>query len=168
MEFRDILDKRVSVRRFKNTKITEAQINALMQAAMRAPSAVNRNPWKFIVVENEDKLKELKGASRYTGYDAPLAIIVCGDPERFLAEPNDSYWIQDCSAATENILLACVNEGLGAVWCGIHPQEDAVANVRNMLDLGELIQLHVISVGVPQNEPVAKDRFEEDRIVYVK
>mgnify|MGYP003293721890 CR=1 FL=1 len=168
MELKDVLLKRRSVRRFKEEKVSREMINELMHAAMSGPSACNKRPWKFFVITNEEKLIELKNASRFSKMDAPLAIVVCGDLSRRLPKALASYWIQDCSAATENILLRVTDLGLGAVWCGLHPQKSAEDKVKEFLKLNdELIPLSLIWIGYPNEEPEARDQYEEECIVYV-
>ena len=134
---------------------------------MSGPSACNKKPWQFYVVKNEKKLEELKSASRFTKISAKLAIVVCGDLAKALPLKFSQYWIQDCSAATENILLRATDLGLGAVWCGIHPQDGAEDRVREILDLPKKqIPLNVIFMGHPAEEPEARDQFDESRVHY--
>ena len=116
MELLDAILKRRSIRRFTKDKINIEKIDILLKAAMSAPSAANRKPWEFYVITDEKILNELRSASKYTNYEASLAIIVCGNLTKALDEPNTSYWIQDCSAASENILLAVTDMNLGSVW----------------------------------------------------
>ena len=117
MEVKDALLKRRSIRKFKDEPISQEIIEELLIAAMSAPSACNKRPWEFYIITNKDKLQELKKASRFARYDAPLAIVVCGNLSHALPLSFSSYWIQDCSAATQNILLRVTDLGLGAVWC---------------------------------------------------
>lgn len=169
MEFNEVIRTRRSVRRFTEQKITEEEINTLLHAAMNAPSACRKDPWDFYVIENEEVLEQLKASSRYTNYTAPLAVIVCGDRNRFLDGDNAEYWIQDCSAATENLLLAAVDLGLGAVWCGIHPQKEPLENVKRILNLPENdIPLNVIFIGHPAQQPVPADRYSENNVYRIR
>ena len=132
MEVKDALLKRRSIRKFKEDKISEELINELLIAAMSAPSACNKKPWEFFVITNEEKLQELKKASRFARYDAPLAIVVCGNLSKALPLQLSTYWIQDCSAATQNILLRVTDLGLGAVWCGAHPQKNVEKKMQRI------------------------------------
>ena len=168
MELKKVLLKRRSIRKFKEDKVSKEMIDELMHAAMSGPSACNKRPWKFYVISNEEKLEELKNASRFSKITAPLAIIVCGDLSRRLPKAFASYWIQDCSAATENILLRVTDLGLGAVWCGLHPQKQAEEKVSELLELNEeLIPLSLIWIGHPDEEQEARDQYEEDRVCYI-
>lgn len=167
MELKDVLLKRRSVRKFTEQEVSKDLIDELLHAGMSGPSACNKKPWEFYVVTNKDKLNELKGASLFTRFNAPLAIIVCGDLSRSLPLKLSSYWIQDCSAATENILLRVTDLGLGAVWCGIHPQKKAEDKVRKCLDLPEKhIPLNIIFIGYPDENPEPRDQYDEKRVHY--
>ena len=168
MELKEALLKRRSIRKFKEDKVSKDMIDELMHAAMSGPSACNKRPWKFYVISNEEKLLELKNASRFSKISAPLAIVVCGDLSRRLPRAFETYWIQDCSAATENILLRVTDLGLGAVWCGLHPQKQAEEKVSEILELSEeLIPLSLIWIGHPDEQQPARDQYEEDRVCYI-
>ena len=169
MELKEVLLKRRSIRKFKEDKISDEIIHELMIAAMSGPSACNKRPWEFYVITNEDKLKELRKASRFGRFSAPLAIVVCGNLKRSLPLNFSTYWIQDCSAATENILLRATDLGLGAVWCGGHPQKSVENNLREILEIGStLVPLNIIFIGYPAEEHEARTQLEESRIHYVK
>ena len=169
MELKDALLKRRSVRKFTEEAVSEEMIKELLHAAMSGPSACNKKPWEFYVVTNPEKLEELKGASKFTKMNSKLAIIVCGNLSRALPMHFANYWIQDCSSATENILLRVTDLGLGAVWCGIHPQKQAEKKVRQILDIPQSqVPLNIIHIGHPAEEPEARDQYEEKRIHYIK
>lgn len=139
-----------------------------MHAAMSGPSACNKRPWQFYVVTDPEIIKELRGASRFTGITAPAAIVVCGDLRHALPMQLADYWVQDCSAATENILLAAVDLGLGAVWCGIYPQKRPQERVRELLGLNDkLMPLNVIWIGHPADTPSPRDQYDADRVHYI-
>ena len=169
MELKEALLKRRSVRKFTEEPVSEEMIEELLHAAMSGPSACNKKPWDFYVVSNKEVLKELQSASKFTKMTAPLAMIVCGNLSRALPLGMAEYWIQDCSAATENILLRVTDLGLGAVWCGIHPQKRAVQKVREILGMnGKMVPLNIILIGHPAEEPEARDQYDENRVHYVK
>lgn len=130
MEVKDALLRRRSVRKFTDEPVSEEQISELLHAAMSGPSACNKRPWEFYVITNGEVLEELRTASKFSGISAPLAIVVCGNLGRALPMQLADYWIQDCSAATENILLRATDLGLGTVWCGMHPQKRPEEKVR--------------------------------------
>lgn len=167
MELKEIMLKRRSIRKFSNKKISKEIIETLLHYAMSAPSACNKQPWEFYVITNEEKLKELKNASRFSRYDSPLNIIVCGNLKRSLPLGMAEYWIQDCSAAIENILLGVTSLNLGAVWCGLYPQKNAVKKVREILELDEkIIPLGLIHIGYPDIEAIPRDQYNEKYIHY--
>ncbi len=169
MELREVLLKRRSVRKFTDEAVSEEMIQELLHAAMSGPSACNMKPWEFYVVTNPEKVEELKKASKFTKISSKMAMVVCGNLKRSLPLQMASYWIQDCSAATENILLRVTDLGLGAVWCGIHPQKKAEERVREMLDIpNSQVPLNVIFVGHPAEEPEARDQYDEKRVHYIK
>ena len=169
MELKEVLLKRRSVRRFADRAVPDEMINELMHAAMSGPSACNKLPWQFYVVTHEEKLAALRKTTLFTRMNAPLAIVVCGDLSHALPRELADYWIQDCSAATENILLRAVDLGLGAVWCGIHPQKKAEKKVADLLELGDkLIPLNIIWVGYPNEQPEARDQFDAQRVHFVR
>ena len=160
---------RVSVREFTGEKISEAQIDTLLRAAMAAPSAINKQPWAFIVVTDEALIAQLGEAlpySRCSNHPA-VAIIPCGDLTKAIPGEMANFWINDVSAATENLLLAAHAMGLGAVWTGLHPDMNRARLVQEMLGLPEhIIPLCVVPVGVPAEQPEVKDKFKPENIHY--
>lgn len=168
MELKEVLLKRRSVRKFTEEAVSQDMIEELLHAAMSGPSACNKKPWEFYVITNPQKLEELKESSMFTKISSKLAIVVCGNLSRALPMKMADYWIQDCSAATENILLRVTDLGLGAVWCGIHPQKRAEEKVRQMLDIPKSqVPLNLIFIGHPAEEPEARDQYEEKRVHYI-
>ena len=169
MELKDLLLKRRSVRKFKEDKISDEIINELLIAGMSGPSACNRRPWEFYVVSNEEKLNEVKKASLFSRFNAPLAIVICGNLSKALPLKLSSYWIQDCSAATENILLRAVDLGLGACWCGSHPQERVEENLRKCLNLDKnIVPLNIIFIGYPNESPEPRHQYDENKVHFIK
>ena len=160
---------RVSVREFTGEKISEAQIDTLLRAAMAAPSAINKQPWAFVVVTDEAiiaKLGEALPYSRCSNHPA-VAIIPCGDLTKAIPGEMGAFWINDVSAATENLLLAAHAMGLGAVWTGLHPDMNRARLVQDMLGLPEhIIPLCVVPVGVPAEQPAVKDKYLPENIHY--
>ena len=160
---------RVSVREFTGEKISEAQIDTLLRAAMAAPSALNKQPWAFIVVTDEAviaKLGEALPYSRCSNHPA-VAFIPCGDLSKAIEGEMANFWINDVSAATENLLLAAHAMGLGAVWTGLHPDMTRVKMVQDLMGLPEhIIPLCVVPVGVPAEQPEIKDKYQPENIHY--
>ena len=165
----DNIMTRVSVREFTGEKISAEQIDTLLRAAMAAPSAINKQPWAFIVVTDEAIIAQLGEAlpySRCANHPA-VAIIPCGDLSKAIPGEMGAFWINDVSAATENLLLAAHAMGLGAVWTGLHPDMNRAAMVQQMLGLPEhIIPLCVVPVGVPAEQPEIKDKYKPENIHY--
>lgn len=169
MEVKEALLKRRSIRKFEDTPVKEEDILELLHAGMSGPSAVNKRPWEFYVVTNKEKLLELKKSSPFSKIEAPIAIIVCGNLLRTLPLKLADYWIQDCSASTENILLRATDLGLGAVWCGAHPQKGAVKAIRKVLNVPiHHLPLNIIYVGYPKEEREARDQYDEERVTFIR
>ena len=169
MELNEVLLKRRSIRKFTEEAVSEEDINEILHAAMSGPSACNRTPWEFFVVTNPETLEKLRKAARYSKIKSPLAIVVCGNLSKALPLQLSPFWIQDCSAATENILLRVTDLGLGAVWCGVHPMKTAEKNVREALSLPEkLIPLNIIHIGHPAENPEPRDQYNEKKVHFVR
>ena len=160
---------RTSVRSYLHKPVDAAQIEQLLRAGMAAPSAVNKQPWHFVVVTDRAQLKELAKANPYAGMaaQAPLAIVVCGDMKKALDGEARMFWVQDCSAATENILLAANAMGLGAVWTGTFPDQNRCKDVSAILKLPEhIIPLCTIVIGYPAGKNTPKDKWNPENISY--
>ena len=160
---------RTSIRSFTDRAVSADTIEMLLRAGMAAPTAVNKQPWHFVVVNDRAKLDELGGNGRQSQMwkESPLAIVVCGDMNKALEGPAQAFWVQDCSAATENILLAAHALGLGAVWTGCYPMEERMANVSQVLNLPEtIIPLCVIVMGYPNEQPDPKDKWKPENVTY--
>jgi len=158
----DTILARRSIRKYTGRPVGDGEIGALLEAGMSAPSASNRKPWHFVVVRNPETLAGLADAHPHGKMlrEAAAAIAVCGD-----TGISPDYWVQDCSASTENILLAVTALGLGAVWLGCHPRADRVAAVREILGIPEQIGiLSLISIGHPAEEKEARTQYDEARV----
>lgn len=167
MELKNALLMRRSVRKFTDEAVSGEHIDALLHAAMSGPSACNRCPWEFCVITNKETISSLREASRFSKMNAPLAIVVCGNLSRSLPVQLSEYWIQDCSAATENILLCATDLGLGAVWCGAHPQKRVVERIKKLLCLKDnWIPLNIIWIGHPAESPEPRDQYDIKRVHY--
>lgn len=159
---------RASVRQFTNQPVDKATLETIVRAGMAAPSAVNKQPWAFVVVTEREALDNLESAHPHANLKtATAAIIVCGDTEKALPGAAREYWIQDCSAATQNILLAAHALGLGAVWCGVHPSAERVSEVSKVLGLpASVIPLNIITMGYPAAQPQPKDKWKPENVHY--
>lgn len=162
---------RTSIRAFTDAPVSDETIEQLLRAGMAAPSAVNKQPWAFVVVkgrENLDRLSEVHPNARMLK-SAQAAIVVCGDMTKALEGMGRDFWIQDASAATENILLAAHALGLGAVWTGVYPNPERTAAISEVLELPEyIIPLNVIPFGYPVEMPAPKDKWNPENVHYNK
>ena len=158
-----ILTRR-SIREYTDEPVTDEQVETMLKAAMAAPSAANKQPWHFIVVRDQALREAFTQFHPHSAMlrEAPVGILVCGDTE---LELGDGYWVQDCSAATENLLIAANAIGLGAVWLGITPRADRVAQTKALFGLPDnVIPLGMISVGHPAEEKEPGDRYQAQRV----
>jgi len=168
MEAINAILTRRSVRKYTDKPVTDEQIKQLLEAGMAAPSAHNKQPWYFIVVEKRETLLEIPKFHPYSKMleTSPLAVVVCGDEE---IDGGTGFWVQDCSAATQNILIAARSLGLGAVWLGVYPQMKLVEGLKKVLSIPEKITpLCIISVGNPAEEKPASNRYNEARVRHEK
>lgn len=158
---------RASVRSFSDREVESATLDSLLHAAMAAPTAMDIRPWHFIVV-NEREMLDTIGAM--AGAWAPVgrsraAVVVCGSTVGRNPGTDNGFWMQDCSAATENLLLAAHAMGLGAVWCGAYPHADRVVSLRTYFSLPDtIVPLNVVALGYPASDVVAKRKFNDNRI----
>lgn len=160
-----ILTRR-SIRRYTDRNVERSVVLELLEAAMSAPSAGNEQPWHFIIIEDRKVLNELPRIHPYAAMarEASVAIVVCGDTT---LEKHQGFWVQDCSAAIQNLLLAAHAKGLGAVWTGIYPIPDRVQGFRMLLGLPEnVIPLALIPLGYPAEKGGRQQRFNEKRVHY--
>ena len=160
---------RTSVRAYKNREIESDKIEIMLNAAMAAPTAGNKQPWTFIVIKDRKTLTTISDNMRTMrmAKDAPIAIVVCGDMKKTFDGNGLDYWVEDTSAATENLLLAAHALGLGAVWCGIYPLPERVKFLQELLKLpDDIIPLNVIPIGYPAEAPAPKNKWKPELIHY--
>ena len=165
----DNIATRTSIRDYEARPVEKEKIEKMLRAAMAAPTAMNKQPWHFVVVDQRNVLDALAGANPYAKMlkKAPLAIVVCGNTDKMIEGDGRDFWIQDASAATENLLLAAHAMGLGAVWTGAYPSEERCISISKVLSLSDnLIPLNMIVVGYPAEQPQPKQKFKEENISY--
>ncbi|MCD7970182.1 MAG: nitroreductase family protein [Alistipes sp.] len=159
----DVIFERKSVRAYTDQPVEAEKIDLMVRAAMAAPTGMDRRPWEIVVVDDRavlDKMCEGLAAARMLE-QAPLAVIVCGDTDR------SSYWYLDCSAATQNLLLAAEAQGLGAVWTAAYPYQERMGVVIDALNLPDnILPLAVIPVGYPAGPETPKDKYNPDKVHY--
>ena len=161
---------RTSIRQYADQPVEQEKIDIMLKAAMSAPTAVNLQPWHFIVIDDKATLDQLSGRQPS---NAPLMIAVCGDTDKTTMPDGKTklpdFWVQDVSAAIENLLLAAHAQGLGAVWTGVYPVMERTAEVANILNCPKnIIPVAVVRVGYPGESPEPKDKFKEENISYNK
>lgn len=163
----NILTRR-SIRKFLSTPVSDDDIDTILKAAMHAPSAANKQPWGFIIVKDRkllDKIPEIHPYAKMA-QEASVAIIVCGDTRR---SDDRGFWVQDCAAASQNILLAANSLGLGSVWCGIYPRQDLYEKFQEMFNLPkEVYPVSFIPIGYPAEEKPSVKRYDENKLHYNK
>ena len=162
----DNLYARRSIRSFTSEPVSQDQIDTLLRAAMAAPSAGNRKPWHFVVVTDAGVRAALAQAHPHAASiaQAPLGLVPCGDPALgFPGRPE--YWVQDLSAATENVLLAATGMGLGSVWCGVYPVPERVQAVRRILGIPEEVTpFALVVVGHPAEQKEPRTQYDPQRV----
>jgi nitroreductase len=164
MEVIAAIHSRRSIRKYTEKKVSAEQVEMLINAAMSAPSAMNYQPWHFIVFNEDKSLNEIAAAIPHAEMvkSAPLAILICGDTK---LDSTIEYIVQDCSAAIQNMLLAAHSFGLGACWIAVYPIKDVMQNVRNYLRLPDnIIPVSLISIGYPAEELPVENRFNPERV----
>lgn len=161
----DTIYARRSIRKFTEESVSDEQIETLLKAAMAAPSATNAQPWRFVVTRDPERLAAIRKEMPLAKINAPLAILVCADLSIFKRPIVERFWTQDCSAATQNILLAAVGLGLGAVWCGVHPVPLIEKRIEKLLDLPVNVKvLNVIFIGHPAEEKEARSQYDSQKV----
>jgi nitroreductase len=164
MEALQAILSRRSIRLYTSEPVKAELVDELLHAAMSAPSAGNQQPWQFVIITERQKLDVIPTFHPYAGMVklAPVAILVCGDTR---LDKNKGYWVQDCSAATQNLLLAAHAHGLGAVWVGVYPREERMKDFRKLLGIPEeVIPFALIPLGYPAEAKPPSNRYDLSRI----
>jgi nitroreductase len=162
MDLFDAIHNRRSIRKYDPGPVAPDTIRDILRAAMMAPSAGNEQPWQFVVVTDRGKLAGIREIHPYAGMaaQAPLGILVCGD---LSLEKYPGFWVQDCAAAMQNLLLAAHGSGLGAVWTGIYPLEERIRGFRTLFELpAQVIPLGFAVMGFPAQK--SPDRYRAERV----
>ncbi len=164
MKVMEAILKRRSIRQFTNQPIAKDDLTTLLRAAMMAPTARNCQEWEFIVVHNKETFKKMMHVHPYAKMleQADCAIVVCGNIQR---EHAPGYWMADCGAATQNILLAATALGIGSVWLGVYPNEERMNGLAQILGLPDYVKpLNIIALGYPNEQKEEVDRFDPAKI----
>lgn len=163
MELYNALLNRRSIRKYSDKELPNGVIDYLLKSAMYAPSAMNNQAWQFVVVNQREKLDDIfKIIPQEMLKSAKAAILVCGD---FNLEKNIDYIQQNCSAATQNILLAAHGLGLGSCWIGVYPVKETISGLQKLFNLPEyVIPITLVSLGYPAENPVAEERYKGEKV----
>jgi len=156
--------RRRSIRNYTKEPVSEEALREFIRAGMAAPSAGNQQPWHFIIIDRRDLLDAIADIHPYAQMlrQAHAAILVCGDLD---LERHEGFWVQDCSAATENILLEIADRGFGGVWLGVYPRNDRVQGIRKLLEIPErVVPFSLIAVGHPAERKEPEREFLEERL----
>lgn len=168
----NIIFKRVSVRKYKTEPVSKEKVEMLLKAGMAAPSARNLQPWEFLVIQNKETLQKIAqlGPNAHMLSEAPLAIVVCGNLDKETEHvKGKNYWVQDCSAVTQNIMLQAVEFGLGSVWIGTFPKEEMMKPLKQFLKLPDnIIPFSTIAIGYAAEDVEPKDKFDKTKVHYEK
>lgn len=160
-----IIKKRRSIRSFTDQPVEEEKLTQLLEAAMSAPSGMDAQPWEFVVITEKEVLDKFRRGLMFAKMNAPAAVCVLGSSRVQKNRAGDKFWVQDCSAATENILLAATALGLGSVWIGIYPVTMFQRQVTNILNLPEgVTPFNLIYIGYPAEIKEARTQYDENRV----
>lgn len=168
MDIFEVILKRRSIRKYTDKEIPEFLIQDLLKAAMYAPSAMNYQSWQFIVINERQKLEDILKIISHAEMlkSAQLAILICGDLN---LDKNIDYLQQNCSAATQNLMLWAHGAGLGTCWIGVYPVKEIVIGLQKLFNLPEhVIPISLVSIGYPAENPVPDERFKVEKIHYNK
>ena len=165
-----IIHQRKSVRNFSDKPVTKEQLEAIVRAGMAAPTAINTQPWQFLVIDDKKIISNYAEGNRaaFMINKCQALVVICGDMN-IGNDRSKAFWVQDVSAATENLLLAVESLGLGAVWTGVYPIEERVKEVKAKFELPEnVIPLCVVLVGYPDGTDQPKDKWKPERLHWNK
>ncbi|MAT41700.1 MAG: nitroreductase family protein [Anaerolineaceae bacterium] len=167
MTIPEIIQKRRSIRKYLPQEVEKEKLELLVAAAMTAPTACNSQPWEFVIIKEQEVLQKLQSKLLFARYNAPAGIVVCGNLKIANNSAAKHYWVQDCSAATENILLTAVSLGLGSVWIGVYPLPSVIKPVSEILNLPEyVIPLNLIYVGYPAEEKQNRPQLSQQNRIH--
>ena len=169
METLEAIFNRRSIRDYTDELVTEAEIEILLRAAFSAPTAANTQPWEFVVINEKEVLDKIRDKMYFARYNAPLAIVVCGNMKYAFKSLDKDLWICDCSAAIENMILAATDIGLANVWIGIYPIQSKMATMQKIIDLPEHVKpLGMVYFGHGTYQEPGRCRYNEKAVYWQK
>lgn len=166
MQLMEAIHTRRSIRKFTDKDVPDAAIKQILEAAMMAPSAGNAQPWQFVVTTDRERLDATQHFHPHLKMvaQAPVGILLCGD---LSLEKYPGFWVQDCSAAMQNMLLAIHDLGLGAVWTGVYPDKGNIQKFSDLFNLPtNVVPLGFVPLGWPDQHPKSTSRYKQDRVHY--
>lgn len=164
MDAIECIRTRRSVRQYGAGAVPEEALKEILESAMCAPSAGNEQPWHFVVLKDREILKRIPSFHPYAKMapSASVAILVCGEPR---LEKHKGFWVQDCAAATQNLLLAAHALGFGGVWVGVHPKEEREQGFRDLLNIpAHVVPFALVPLGAPAEKTGQVPRYRADRV----
>lgn len=168
MDLYDALLARRSCRKYKKKEVSDEQIDKILRAAMAAPSAINKQPWEFYVIKNKELQRKIKDIAPAWDRNSTLLIIVAGNKDKFITGRED-FWIEDCGAAVENMLLEATELKLGSLWCGVYPSKERMAALKKLIALpNNQIPFALIHFGYPDEKNDPRTQHDEEKIHYIK
>lgn len=171
MNTTEAIRARRSIRKYKQGEhIPQEHIDMLLEAAMCAPSAMNKRPYSFLVIENAEMKNRIAEAHPYAKFlrEASLCIVVCGDPSAYPQPPGQEFWPQDCAAATQTLMLQATQLGYGTCWSAIYPNSERCAIFAKLLDIGNAVPFSLIAVGVPDEAPNRRGFYDKQKVRYIR
>jgi nitroreductase len=161
--------KRRSIRKYTNQPVTKEQLEQILQAAMAAPSGMNGMPWEFVAINDPAQMEKLHQTTQFSNYNAPAAIIVCGNPSLSTEAASERFWVEDCSLAAGNILIAATELGLGTVWVGMYPNETRYQSLSAMFGIPvKSIPVCLIYLGYADESKPSRTQYDEKRVHWQK
>ena len=168
MDAMEVILTRRSIRKYVDKPIDENILKKLINAGVSAPSAGNQQPWHFVVIDDKnifDEILQFHPNAKMLK-QCQKAILICGDLN---LEKFKGYWLLDCSAATQNMLLAAHTMGLGSCWLGVYPRVERIKGIQKIFSMPEnIIPFSLIALGYPDEKHGPVSRYEEARIHYNK
>ena len=161
--FTAILNRR-SIRKYSDKAMPDGALDKLLKSAMYAPSAMNNQAWQFVVINQRKKLDEILKVISHAEMlkSAQAAVLICGDLD---LEKNIDYVQQNCSAATQNLMLCAHGLGLGSCWIGVYPVKEIISGLQDLFKLPEhIVPISLVSLGYPAENPIAEDRFKNEKV----
>jgi len=164
MELHEALLKRRSCRKYLDKEVVDKDVDTILEAAMAAPSAINKQPWEFYVIKNKILQRRIKDIAPAWDRNSPLLIVVTGNKDLFIPERED-FWLEDCGASVENMLLEATNLGLGSLWCGVYPSKDRMKKLSELIKLPDNeIPYALIHLGYPNEELEPRTQYDPKKI----